>query len=143
MGIFCVPVLIAGKLPTADLIKASRFTAGTQPHAKPPSKRGFSLQIDNGDVVEVFVDERKHTCTIHIHGAATAIDDYRAALRAQNWQQFIAPSFPKSSTEVLGEGWRVSFPAPIGTAVQIVGSRSSITSDADAPQVNAGFLIFR
>lgn len=140
VGIFCVPVLIAGRLPAANLIAASNFTRGTQPHAKPPTDVGFSLQVDHGDLVEVFVDEAKHGCTVHIHGGATAIDDYRTALRAQNWQQVIPPAETKAGSGILLEAWRVRFNAEIGGAIQFVGTRSADATDPDTPQVNAGFL---
>jgi hypothetical protein len=138
IGVFCVPVLIAGRLPSQDLIKASQFTPGTQPHPEHLSQPSFTYKVSNGDIVEVFADERAHACIIHVHGAASAIDDYRAALRAQNWQQALAPLPAKSGG--FQEGWRVNFDAPAGRAVQLVITAPAGMTDPTKPQVTAIFI---
>ena len=139
VGIFCVPVLIAGRLPAEDLIKHSQFTRGTQPHDGKLPSPSFQFLVANGDIVEVFADEAKHGCTIHIHGAATAIDNYRAALRAQNWQLFLPKHVDKTSGAV-SEGWRVEFAAPAGGAIQVVMVGPAGVADPAKPQVNAIFF---
>src|SRR4051812_19433225 len=71
IGIFCVPVLIAGKLPSDDLISRSHFTRGTPIPPDRLSEPSFEFRVDGGAVVEVFADEPGHACTIHVHGAAS------------------------------------------------------------------------
>jgi hypothetical protein len=138
VGVFCVPVLIAGRLPAADLISRSQFTRGTHLHPAPQNGTSFESRVSNGDIVEVYADERAHGCTIHIHGSATAIDDYRAALRAQNWEQVMPPEAAKSGG--VSEVWRVRFQAPAGSAIQAVVTAPVGVNDPAKPQVTAIFF---
>lgn len=141
IGVVCVPVLIIGKLASDDLIREARFTSGTQAHPEKLSTPSFERRLEHGDIVEVFTNLKDRSCTVHVHGAATAIDAYRAALTRQNWQQFM-PTRPSRHDTTI-EGWRVGFPAPAGSAFQVVVAAPPGTTDPAKPQVIANISHMR
>lgn len=137
IGIFCVPVLISGQLAAADLIEGTGFVSGTQEHPEVLSTPSFHHRFENGDVVEVFIDTANRQCTVHVHGSKTVMDAYFAAIRAQRWGLFVAPS--ELDTGATISGWRVNFGRGAGGAMQAVVTAPPDNSDPAKPQVIAVF----